>query len=105
MAFVMNVPEGKAPKRGDLLQSNYGDRRERTWFILSARKIAQRPSYPIPLGTLKPRFAVWRARWWDLEPDFRIRLYRSAERNGGQVVWYPQIKQFENLRRKASKCA
>jgi hypothetical protein len=95
MAFVMNVPEGKAPKRGDLLQSNYGDRRERTWMILSSTRVKNHAT----------RFNVWRARWWELEPDFRIRLYRSAERNGGQVVWYPEIKQFENLRKKASKCA
>jgi hypothetical protein len=98
MPFTMTVPAGEAPKRGDLLQTNHGDRRERTWFILRVRKIARRTD--APLGTVKPRFDVWRARWWELESDFRIRLYRSAERRGGQVVWFPEPKTgFENLRR------
>lgn len=29
-------------------------------------------------------FNVWAARWWELEPDMRLRLHSSAERNGGQ---------------------
>jgi hypothetical protein len=98
MAFVMNMLGGGRPKRGDLLQSNVGDKRERTWFILHARKILRRTD--APLGTVVPRFEVWRARWWELEPAMRMQLYRSAERNGGQVLWLPEPKQkFENLRR------
>jgi hypothetical protein len=95
MAFVMNVPVGEKPKRGDLLQSNVGDRRERTWFILAARLLWMRSK------SGQDRFKVWRARWWELEADFRMRLYRSAERNGGQVIWWPEPKRkFENLRRR-----
>jgi hypothetical protein len=107
MSFVMTVPRGKAPKRGDLMYSNCGDRRERTWFILSVKKIARQTD--AELGTVKPRFSVWRARWWELEPDFRMRLFRSAERRGGQVIWYPESWRtmkladaaFENLRKRS----
>lgn len=35
-----------------------------------------------------PRFNVWMARWWELESGLRMRLYRSAERAGGQNVHY-----------------
>ena len=107
--FVMNVPAGEAPKRGDLLQTNCGDRRERTWFVLHAHRIN-----PVVRNVQvwrdwneKPRFKVWRARWWELEADFRIRLYRSAERRGGQVIWRPEPepgKPFEDLRRKSRPC-
>jgi hypothetical protein len=31
---------------------------------------------------------VWAERWWELDPDFRARLYRSAERRGRQEVVY-----------------
>jgi len=75
---------GPAPKRGDIVQTNVGDKRERTWMILRVRKIARRDS-TTPLGKLPPRFDVWMARWWELEPDFRMRLYHSAERAGGQL--------------------
>lgn len=109
--FTMTVPIGEAPKRGDLLQSNCGDRRERTWFILRVRKIAQRTDAVLGLARarakpvrfpVKLRFEVWRARWWELEPELRLRLYRSAERAGGQVLWLPEPKAqtHENLRRK-----
>lgn len=66
------------PKRGDLLQTNMGDRRERTWFILKVRRVKER------LGV--PRCKVWVERWWDIEPELRVRLYHSAERHGGQRV-------------------
>jgi len=97
----MTVPIGKAPKRGDLLQSNCGDRRERTYFILHVRKIARRPESPVAFGTLRPRFEVWRARWWEIEPEFRMKLYRSAERRGGQEVWFPEPREWENLRKRS----
>lgn len=100
MSFVMIVPCGEVPKRGDLMQTNCGDRRERTWLILRTKKIARRTD--AQLGTVKPSFKVWRAKWWELEADFRMRLYRSAERNGGQVIWRPDaVKKFENLRKKS----
>lgn len=69
---------GVHPKRGDILQTNVGDRRERTCFVLSVRRL--RASKGVP------RFKLWAERWWQLEPDFRHRLFRSAERNGGQTV-------------------
>ena len=76
---------GEIPKRGDIVQTNIGNRRERTWMILRVRKIARRDG-TTPLGQLGPRFAVWMARWWELEADFRMRLFQSAERAGGQQV-------------------
>ena len=80
---------GPPPKRGDIVQTNVGNRCERTWMILRVRKIRRRDN-TTPLGKLAPRFDVWMARWWELEPDFRMRLYRSAERNGGQNVMHFQ---------------
>ena len=66
------------PKRGDLLESNVGDRRQRTWFILSVK--ALKPTKGVP------RCRVWVERWFDLEPSLRVSLWRSAERGGGQKV-------------------
>lgn len=76
------------PKRGDLVQTNVGDKRERTCFILRASR-----------GRAPRRFNVWAARWWELEPDFRMRLFRSAERRPeGQ-----QVFDFVRFRRPAPK--
>ncbi len=69
---------GRIPRRGDLLHTNVGDRRERTWFILKVRRLRER------IGV--PRCKVWVERWWDVDPELRMRLYQSAERNGGQGV-------------------
>ena len=68
------------PKRGDLLQTNVGDHRERTCFILRAHHVKAR------------RWHLWAERWWELEADFRMRLFRSAQRRGGQqvIVFQPQ---------------
>lgn len=66
------------PKRGDLVQTNVGKQRERTWFVLSCRQLK-------PIKGV-PRAKAWIERWWELEPQFRMRLYQSAERNGGQNV-------------------
>ncbi len=82
-----------APKRGDLIHTNVGKRRERTCLILAARRLrSPRPQ----------RFRVWAERWWQLEPDFRNRLFRSAERNGGQNLIqfrrYPTKKKRPALR-------
>lgn len=74
---VWDSLDGSVPKRGDLVQTNTGDKRERTWFVLRVRRIRGRES----------RFSVWIARWWELEPDFRLKLYESAERNGGQKLF------------------
>ena len=66
------------PKRGDLVQTNVGSNRERTWFVLKVRRLKDR------IGV--PRCKVWMERWWDVEPELRMRLYQSAERHGGQRV-------------------
>lgn len=81
--LFFDILDGPTPKRGDIVQSNVGDLRERTWIVLRARKIRRRESQP-----RLPRFQVWMVRWWELEPDFRMRLYRSAERNGGQNLLF-----------------
>jgi hypothetical protein len=65
-------------KRGDILQTNVGNRRERTCLI-------------VKVHTLKPRVSAFRyrldaVRWWEIEPEFRRLLFRHAERNGGQRV-------------------
>lgn len=65
-----------ALKRGDLVQSYVGNPRERTWMLLRAKPTRGKPR----------RFKVWMARWWELEPDMRMRLFKSAERNGGQQI-------------------
>jgi hypothetical protein len=70
---------GQAIKRGDILQTNIGDRRERTFLILRVHR-----SRGTPKGV--PRYQVWAERWWQIEPDLRIKLHRSAERAGGQQV-------------------
>lgn len=67
---------GGFPKRGDLMETNVGDNRERTFIILAVHKLK-------PLKGV-PRCRVWAERWWHLEPDLRVRLHDSAERNGGQ---------------------
>ena len=80
MFFIdMYGQDAAFPKRGDLVQSNVGDKRERTWMILRSHRSRREPK-----GV--PRFYVWMARWWEIEPDLRMRLYRSAQRNGGQNV-------------------
>jgi hypothetical protein len=73
-------PSSPAPKRGDLMQTNVGKPRERTWMLLRTRH-KTRAKHP-------RRFEVWAARWWELEPAMRLRLAASAERRGGQQVIY-----------------
>lgn len=86
--FFIDMYDDVVPKRGDLVHTNVGDRRERTWLILRVHRSRKKPK-----GV--PRFHVWMARWWEIDSDLRIRLYRSAERNGGQnaiqVVRYRRI--------------
>lgn len=66
------------PRRGDILQTNLGDRRERTFLVLKVHRL--RPMDGVP------RYSVWAERWWEIEPDTRKRLFESAERSGGQHV-------------------
>lgn len=83
--MFIDVHDGPLPKRGDIVQSNVGKPRERTWMILRTHRVNRTIR---KAGDLIPRFTVWMARWWELEPDFRMRLFRSAERNGGQNVLF-----------------
>jgi hypothetical protein len=74
------------PHRGDLLQSNIGDKkRERTWLILAVKRLTDRTCKEMG-GVLTRRYKIWAERWYDLEPETRMALYRSAERHGGQLV-------------------
>lgn len=66
------------PKRGDLLQSVVADQRSRTWFVLAVHTL--KPTKGVP------RARLWVERWWYVDPELRNRLFRSAERNGGQRV-------------------
>lgn len=92
MRVFYDCPSDVTPKRGDILQTNVGDRRERTFLILRSRR----------MRTEKHRFQLWAERWWQIEPDTRMRLYESAERNGGQTAHpfhrYPAKKKprFQN---------
>lgn len=89
--MFIDMHEGGTPKRGDLLQTNVGSRRERTWMILTVRRMASR-NHP-------RRYMLWAARWWELEVDMRVRLFRSAERNGGQrVIWFKRYPARKKLR-------
>ncbi len=85
--------DAPGPKRGDLLQSNVGDKkRERTWFILRAT----------PLKPIKgvPRFKIIIERWYDIDPDIRVKLYLNAERHGGQNVIH--FKRYKPKKRRKS---
>ena len=77
MKYTLDITNGDAvPKRGDLVQTNVGNRRERTWFVLHSHRL--KPTKGLP------RCRLWLERWFDIEPETRIRLFQSAERNGGQ---------------------
>lgn len=76
-----------APKRGDILQSNVGKRTERTWLILRVKERYPRHC-PQMGGIVTIPYKIWAERWWDLEPQTRIRLWNSAERAGGQRVFF-----------------
>lgn len=97
MTMVDILDGGPPPKRGDLVYTNIGNKRERTWMILRTKKVNR---IVRDASCLVPRYNVWMARWWELEPDFRMRLYRSAERNGGQ-----NAMNFQRYRPKPKKKA
>lgn len=71
--------DGAKPKRGDIVQTNCGNRRERTWFVIHSRRVKRREESI-------PRYELHIVLWWKLEPEMRVMLFRSAERNGGQRV-------------------
>lgn len=80
MKVTIDMFDGPIPKRGDILQTNVGSRRERTFMVLHSRRLR-------PTGRV-PRCSVWAERWWDMEPELRMALFMSAQRNGGQRVIY-----------------
>jgi len=88
MRSIYHQPIGESrPRRGDLLQSNPGDRRERTWMILGTHTLPNR-FCPELGGIGAQRTRIWAARWWELEPEMRMSLWGSAERRlGGQQVY------------------
>lgn len=100
MLLTMDMEPGtNIPRRGDFMQTNVGDKRERTWLILNVHRL--RPTKGIP------RCRVWAERWWQVDVDLRWKLYKTAERAGGQkcIVFkrYPSKKKgrytFESLMR------
>lgn len=77
------------PKRGDLIHTNVGSKRERTWLILRV----------IQMRRCHNKYKVLKARWWELTPKVRMALFRSAERNGGQEVIYTEpIRKLKSKR-------
>lgn len=88
MTIIDILDGGPPPKRGDLVHTNVGDRRERTWLILRVRAVKRHAN----------RYELWMARWWELEPDFRMRLAASAERRGGQRLIH--YKRYSVTRKK-----
>jgi hypothetical protein len=80
MRVYIDCPSGLAPKRGDIMQTNVGNRRERTCLILGVRCMRRSSRHSLQ------RYNVWAERWWQMEPILRWRLYLSAERNGGQQI-------------------
>ena len=72
----------RPPHRGDLVYTNVGKKLERTWMVLRTTPMKPRRE------TGLPRHRVWMARWWELLPATRMRLYNSARRNGGQRVMF-----------------
>lgn len=101
MKISIDFRAGGLPKRGDILQTNRGDRRERTFLILKIHRLKSIHGVP--------RYSVWAERWWQIEPEMRMRLFQSAERAGGQKVIeftrYPNPKKkptFEQYMRRAA---
>jgi hypothetical protein len=84
----------EGPARGDLLVSVVRGKWHRTWFVLGSRRV--KPVKGVP------RYKVWMERWWQIEPELRIRLWHSAMRRdrGQQVIEftrYPAKKRLVNF--------
>jgi hypothetical protein len=90
MKVTIDCYTGHLPKRGDILQTNLGGGRNRTRLILQVHRL--KPTKAVP------RCRAWAERWWEVEPEMRLKLFASAERNGGQEVLqfkrYPPKKRF-----------
>ena len=82
---IPHLSNDPSPKRGDLLQSNIGKKTERTWLILAVKELSSRLC-PEMGGVMARRYKLYAERWWELEPETRMRLFRSAERAGGQEL-------------------
>ena len=99
MKITYHIPLHNATpdlKRGDLLQSNIGDKRERTWLILAVKRVADRTCKEMG-GILTRRHQIWAERWWELEPKTRLALFKSAERAGAQELF--GVKRFPAKRK------
>jgi hypothetical protein len=107
MRTIYHQPQGHIhPMRGDLLQTNVGTRRERTWIVLSVHSLPAR--WCPEIGMVAQRTRIWAERWWEVEPAVRMGLYLSAERRPlGQQVWdfyrFPAKRKrtFEQLMRRS----
>jgi len=96
MELIYHQPVGQnRPKRGDLVQSNVGDKRERTWLVLTTHVLPTRRCDF--MGITAQRTRVWAERWWELDPEIRTGLFRSAERAGGQRLH--EFRRFPPKRR------
>jgi hypothetical protein len=83
MRTIYHQPIGTPrPKRGDLIHSNVGDKRERTLLAIGTRVMPNR--WCSDMAITAQRTMLWMERWWQIEPETRMALYRSAERHGGQ---------------------
>jgi hypothetical protein len=84
MRLIIDCHDGGRLKRGDIVQTNVGNKRERTCLILRVHRVNR---IVHSMAEMIPRYQVWCERWWELEADLRMRLFRSAERAGGQRVF------------------
>lgn len=105
MKTVYHQPEGEQrPKRGDLVQTNVGNKRERTFLVIGTHRLPTR--WCPDMGMVAQRTRVHAERWWEIEPEMRMALYRSAERSGGQELFvfvrFPAKRKptFEQLMRR-----
>lgn len=95
-----------APKRGDLLFSNLRSKNQRTWLVVGVRALKIGPCKEWG-GAAARRYKIWAERWWELEPETRVALFRSAERAGGQTAHeffrFPQKRKAINFERYLSR--
>lgn len=115
MTITIDINSGPNPKRGDLIHTNVGNKRERTCFIVKVKPLRMSRFRVIPdrgasndqtarsvgrqgVESAAPRFRLTAVRWWEIEPEFRNLLFRHAERNGGQhVIWFKRYPARKKL--------
>jgi len=56
-----------------------GYRRQRTFLVLKIHSVKP--------ATGTQGCSVWAERWWEIEPELRMQLFRSAVRASGQQVF------------------